>query len=269
MLTVNHVLIAEGIDPEEVQLVRHQDSRLPNFGLYQTWRTNTALFEEYQRIQQTRRFKVGKLIASFVVAPRGQTLFAGLYHVDGVEMAPKGMHDPLVHVDVSGFHLYQLSPDARLEDYAGKLVVEWGGAARVWVQRATRNAKAVLEIRTQEDPPFPGFHRFAWQLDRMDDLPPAWADLLRNVKGVYVLVDMASGKQYVGSAQGEDSLLGRWVSYADGHGGNVELRRLGRRTYQAAVLEAVAFATPDRRVIDLEAGWKEKLMSRTYGLNAN
>ena len=73
----------------------------------------------------------------------------------------------------------------------------------------------------------------------------------RSVKGVYLLVDIATGQQYVGSAKGADSLLGRWMDYAtDGHGGNLALKeasKKGRRTYQVSVLEVVDETPPTRR----------------------
>jgi hypothetical protein len=56
-----------------------------------------------------------------------------------------------------------------------------------------------------------------------------WADVLRSGRGIYLLVHRETGQQYVGSAYGVDGLLGRWKSYADGHGGNVGLKELGAR----------------------------------------
>lgn len=54
-----------------------------------------------------------------------------------------------------------------------------------------------------------------------------WKTALQNQKGVYLLTDKSNGKMYVGSAYGENMILGRWIAYiATGHGGNVELRKL-------------------------------------------
>ena len=83
---------------------------------------------------------------------------------------------------------------------------------------------------------------------------------------------LARDDQYVGSAKGADSLLGRWLTYAaDGHGGNKELRAArarGRRTYQVSVLEVVDEHTPDDTIEQIESYWKNKLLSREFGLNA-
>ncbi len=93
------------------------------------------------------------------------------------------------------------------------------------------------------------------------------------MKGVYLLVDVESGKQYVGSAKGVDSLLGRWLEYsAGGHGGDVGLKKAavnGPRQYQVSVLEVVGDHTPDETIEQLESYWKNKLLSRKFGLNQN
>ena len=55
----------------------------------------------------------------------------------------------------------------------------------------------------------------------------SWKSALSNVKGIYLIVDSLTGKQYVGSACGDDCIWQRWSEYAkDGHGGNIELKKL-------------------------------------------
>jgi hypothetical protein len=50
---------------------------------------------------------------------------------------------------------------------------------------------------------------------------------LQNQKGVYLITDISNGKMYVGSAYGENMILGRWESYVKTyHGGNVGLKKL-------------------------------------------
>jgi hypothetical protein len=59
----------------------------------------------------------------------------------------------------------------------------------------------------------------------LSTLPRKWRDTLRHWRGVYYIFDKSDGKGYVGSAYGEDNILGRWENYAvTGHGGNVLLR---------------------------------------------
>lgn len=97
---------------------------------------------------------------------------------------------------------------------------------------------------------------------------PGWQERLREIKGIYVLVDKDTGKQYVGSAKGGDSLWGRFSDYArTGDGGNVELSKGAQ--YQIGVLQVVDLSLPDHSIEEIEGWWKRKLMSGKYGLNRN
>jgi hypothetical protein len=235
------------------------------------WKDDDGVFEAYQAIHRRRQFEPGQLAASFVVTPHPEnaTLFVGLWSVDAVGIAPEGSVDPVLGGDVSGRFQYVLSRDERLSTYAGKLRIAWGAGARQWRQLAAKQDKRVTEIRSEIEPAFPGFSAFAWDVEDVERLPASWVDMLRNVKGVYLLVDRESGKQYVGSALGLDSLWGRWCDYAKtGHGGNKELRKLGRRPYRVTILQAVPMISPDDDVLAMESLWKEKLMTRKFGLNA-
>jgi hypothetical protein len=208
------------------------------------------------------------LLATFVVTPNDETVFVGFYAVNGVGTAPPGLIDPLWNHDVGGKHLYDIEPDKRLAQYEGRLVIEWGTGYRSWVQRANRQDKTVVEIRREVvEPPFPGFSRFTWDVADIDAIPSTWQAVLKSVKGVYLLVCKETGKQYVGSAKGEQNLWGRFLDYATtGDGGNVELKRRGRKAYQVSVLEIV---NSDVDIEALEAAWKKRLLSRTFGLNEN
>lgn len=273
MLTFNDLLALESVDPALVRLVRHQDNRLRPGRLYEAWRNDRDAFEEYQCVQSKDRFPVGQLLASFVVTEARKTVFVGLYRVAGVDTLPPGSEDVLVRQDTSGYFRYDLQLMDELADYRDRLVVEWGAGVRSWVQRAGNQAKPVIEIAEQYEPRFPGFREFVRPVDDVPTLPNGWQQVLRSVKGVYLLVDAESGQQYVGSAKGTDSLLGRWMSYTDGgDGGDVGLRaaaREGRRHYQVSVLEVVDENTPDDSIEAIESYWKNKLLTRRFGLNRN
>ncbi len=209
-------------------------------------------------------------IAHVARPDKGGRYRSGEHPVDDVGTAPEGATVPVFGNDVSGMFLYALSRDERLSTYAGKLRIAWGPGTRSWRQAAANQDKRVTEIRSETDPAFPGFASFACDIEDVERLPASWLDTLRNVKGVYLLVDRESGARYVGSALGRDSLWGRWCDYArDGHGGDKELRRLGRRPYRVTILQAVPMISPDDDVLATESLWKEKLMTRTFGLNAN
>ncbi len=63
------------------------------------------------------------------------------------------------------------------------------------------------------------------------------------------------------------------MSYADGgDGGDVGLKaaaRTGRRNHQVSVLEVVDENTPDDATERIESYWKNKLLTRQFGLNRN
>jgi hypothetical protein len=273
VLTFNDLLVLGGIDPAQVRLVRHQDNRLPPGRLYEAWRNNRDAFEDYQSVQSKNRFPVGDLLASFVVTEARKTVFVGLYSVAGVDTLPAGSVDVLVRHDTSGHFKYDLQLSDHLADYRDRVVIEWGAGVRSWVQRAGNQAKPVIEIAEQYEPRFPGFREFVRSIDDVPTLPNGWQQVLRSVKGVYLLVDVESGQQYVGSAKGADSLLGRWMSYTEGSdGGDVGLKAAagkGRRSYQVSVLEIVDENTPDNTIERIESHWKGKLLSRQFGLNRN
>ena len=200
MLTFNDLLSLEGVDPAQVRLVRHQDNRVKPGRLYEAWRNDRSTFERYQSVQQRNVFDVGDLVASFIVTEARKTVFVGLYEVAGIPPCPAGTVDVLTGGDVSGYHGYDLRLLEQLGDYTDKVVIDWGAGTRTWVQRAGNQPKPVLEIAEQYEPRFPGFREFVRPVDDIPTLPHGWQQVLRAVKGVYLLVDVESGQQYVGSA---------------------------------------------------------------------
>lgn len=273
MLMFNDLLALEGMDSTAVRLVRNQDSRLGRGRLYEAWRNHRQAFEDYLSVQSKDRFPGGGLLAEFVVTEAQKTVFVGLYRVDGVGRCPSGSTDALLKHDISGNFRYDLTLLEELAAYRDRVVIDWGAGTRSWVQRAANQPKSVIEIAEQYEPRFPGFREFVRPVSDIPTLPNGWQQVLRSVKGVYLLVDLDSGHQYVGSAKGADSLFGRWMEYAtDGHGGNLGLRKAaseGRRRYQVSVLEVVEETTPDVTIEQIESFWKNKLLSRSFGLNVN
>ena len=99
---------------------------------------------------------------------------------------------------------------------------------------------------------------------------------MQNQKGVYLITDTHTGKRYVGSAYGNDMLLGRWESYIKtGHGGNVELKELPfdyiKEYFRYTILEIFKASTDDKIITNREKYWKDVLMTRIkrFGYNDN
>ena len=273
MITFNALLRAEAIDPVTVKLVRHQDHRISGRPTpYKLWRQRDGSFEKYQSIQSRPKiFARAKLLASFVATPLNETLFVGLYAINGSGKAPAGLIDPISSESVEGFGLYDLQLLPSLSDYQGRLSIIWGDGYRAWVQRAERNEKKILEIRRDEnEPPFPGFLDFRERLSCLASIPMKWREALSSVSGIYLLTCPRTGEQYVGSAYGANGFWGRWEEYAsNGHGGNRRMKDRQHSDYHVAVLEVAASSTSFENLIAMENRWKEKLQARDFGLNAN
>jgi len=128
---------------------------------------------------------------------------------------------------------------------------------------------------------FPGYHSVLLSMGLLktvirQDLP-SWKAALRSVSGVYVIVNTATGKQYVGSAYGGNGIWQRWSAYAaTGHGGNKELRDVLKKNgkahaanFQFAILEICDIMASKEYVIGREVYWKTVLCSREFGYNVN
>lgn len=283
-LRFNMLLADEGITPSDVRLLRHQTGKVPGRTPYSLWRDDPVAFERYQSLQdgsptQRPRFSA-RYWASFVVPPTGRTLFVGLYEVARVGSVPVGTIDPLSGGPVGGanniapYDLYDCSRLEVLSGYVGRMSVHWGdssSASRAWIQRADNQDKEIVELtREFREEEFPGFTKMILKLSELDTMPASWKAVLRASRGVYLLACSRTREHYVGSAYGADGFLGRWQAYAtNNHGGNVGLQVRDPSDFVVSVLEVAGSAASTDDVIALETIWKEKLLSRSIGLNRN
>lgn len=274
-LMLNSLLAQVEVAPASVRMLRHQDKRAKRRTPYELWRDDRPAFERYQGTQsfENRTGLTAGYWLSFVVTPDGDTLLAGFYRA-----TYRGVleHDlPWAHAD--GFDaagtadVWDLAPDERLADLAGRLVIEWGPVKIKWIQRCDTQNKVVLEIREAfREPTFPGPARLIIQLSQVDNIYRTWAAVLRTLKGVYLLTCPRTGEQYVGSATGESGFHGRWLSYAqDGHGGNIALKQREPSDFQISILEVAGSGALKENIFEMEDLWKRKLGSRATGLNRN
>lgn len=130
---------------------------------------------------------------------------------------------------------------------------------------------------------FPGYEHVSHPFHELEAIirhcRPDWKAALENVKGVYLVIDTANGKRYVGSAYGETGLWSRWSCYiSTGHGWNDELTSLiskygidyARQNFRFVLLEHRPMKVEDRDIVEREVFWKESLLSRVpFGYNKN
>lgn len=277
----NELLKNNQIDLKSVILVRHADKNF-NPNAYDLWMRKVdsidlESFDLYQSIQPKGKFKNKDILASFVSTPQKETLFVGLYKIIKDEQPVNteifcpvrgGKYESKYN---SFYHLEKMS---FLAEYEGRITVNWVYGDRNWCVSANPDKHfPIFEIRNRiDDTPFPGFDRFIWKISDMDKLPNSWVQILKNIKGVYLLTCLDTGKKYVGSAQGAEMFYGRWMSYFnDGHGGNKGMKNHDTSGYKVTILEVASSTDDDHAIIQKENIWKEKLSSdiSEFGLNCN
>lgn len=280
-LTFNMLLHQAGLEPADVRLLRHQTGMGAGKSPYTLWRDDLPAFETYQSTQDpTKRARFdASCWASFVAPPTGGTLFVGLYEVQLVGSVAEESIDPLTGVRAGAdkqrlYDQYRCERSSYLADYVGRLWIHWSDSPsgyRAWVQRADRQDKEIVELtRVFQEEAFPGFTSFSLPLSELTGLPLTWKSALGAARGVYLLACPRTREHYVGSADGADGFLGRWMGYVtSGHGGNTGLRIRDPSDYLISILE-VAGSNADRAgILEMEESWKRKLFSRAIGLNRN
>lgn len=273
---LNTILSAAGFDVSEVRLLRHKDARAEKGRTpYELWRDNRPMFDQYQGTQGVvHKSKLhASHWASFIGTPSDETLFVGIYQVKGQHLLERDTPKPHMDgMDMAGScNIYDLELDSRLSDLIGRLLIDWGLGDRAWIQRADRQNKTVMELRTAfKEPDFPGFLSFVTSLSKINDLPKSWITTLESSRGIYLLTCPKTKEQYVGSATGEGGLWRRWQDYAkSGDGGNIALKSRDHSDYQISILEVAGTALTQEDIIRMEGLWKAKLQSREMGLNRN
>lgn len=162
-----------------------------------------------------------------------------------------------------------------LADLIGRLVIGWR-SPRTWrLNGPTAAAYPVMEIADAHPAPFPSFDRLILERSQLQAVMrehgyATWRTALASVVGVYLITGTRDGRQYVGKADGAESLRQRWSAYAtNGHGGNVELRNLDASSCRYSILRVFDPATPTRVIDEAESHFKHALDTRKHGLNRN
>lgn len=154
-------------------------------------------------------------------------------------------------------------------------MIGWRSPRTWWLKGTTAAGYPVMEIADAEPMPFPGFDRLILDHAQLQAVMRehrygAWRTALSSVAGIYLITDTRDGRQYVGKADGAESIRQRWSAYsANGHGGNVELRGLHPAAFRFSILRVFDPATPTREIDAAESHFKFALDTRRHGLNRN
>ena len=162
------------IDPRDVRLLRHHNASAPDdFKWYELWRDSYDAFMAHQSHQTARTEKIighARFWASFVVTPRNETLFVGLY--EACAKRP-GIFSPwgAFGKEKAEFIVYELQERGELSELIAKLTIDWGGAFPPQVQRAETNDKQIIELRRElEETESPGYLSFMTHLSKSRSL---------------------------------------------------------------------------------------------------
>lgn len=170
---------------------------------------------------------------------------------------------------------FDLEISEHLADLRDRLVIGWR-SPRTWRLNGTTGADyPVMEIADAQPVPFPGFDELVLDHAQLQAVMrehryASWRTALASVAGIYLITDVRDGRQYVGKADGVESIRQRWSAYAtNGHGGNVELRGLDPASFRFSILRVFDPAAPTHQINAAENHFKLALDSRTHGLNRN
>ena len=290
------LLKAKGFDADakgKIVLLRHRPFE-PRLARAMPWMISERpnLFEAYQSVpgRPEASLKRAELVASFLGLRPGTAHFVGLYRVGSNrpldlqafwsipenqllrDMGYQGL-TPEHAAKVGTLLQFDLEPVPFYSEWQGKLVMEFSPPERVWVRwtdRGTFAVRAILEESAFAPQP-PEWTEIDLTFAELSMLPSSWRARLAEWRAIYLIFDESDGKAYVGSAYGQENILGRWQAYAhDGHGGNRELLGRDPRTFRFTILERLAPDLPPEEAIAKESRWKSRLHSRVpFGLNAN
>lgn len=247
---------------KKVKLVRHKDSRKE----YRELIKDREELLKYQEEQDTHKFKDCEYIISFIGQEQKKALLFGIFKVNGYK-------------ELHGKYYYDLE---LLSDYNflyNRIIISWDNP-RIWAQWYDK-PKEVIQILPQGYlGSFPGLLNFVLNYDELERLfkyPEAnqdWKNHLSSVDGIYMILNLRTGNQYIGSANGKEGIWQRWSEYAKNYtGGNTMLKEIlaennsDYKNFRYSILQTLPSNITQNEIVKIENLYKEKLGSRFHGLN--
>ncbi|MBD3797963.1 MAG: GIY-YIG nuclease family protein [Campylobacterales bacterium] len=271
------------IDMNKVKAVRHMDSRIDFKKLIRN-----ELLEEYQSYQSKNIFHSCDYIASFIADGGTRSLFVGIYKVVQKPMSPDvyTVSDLLIecnHTKTIEVYKYALEKITDFEELERRLVIDWGNSTLSWHQWILNSNKRVIEILPKGFvKSFTDYLDFILSFSELKEIIEnkeanrEWHNKLSSVGGIYLIVDTLNGNQYIGSAYGENGILGRWTKYVkENMKENKALIELVsnnhgyENNFNFSILRTLPKSITDKEVIQIENLYKAKLGTKVFGLNLN
>lgn len=224
-------------------------------------------FKDWQETQTQKNFE-RRYILSLIYWNKDEWLFAGIYESISVS-----------EINGSCRYKYETKLIDVANEFIGKLIISFNKDFRASYLLLENHIEkmSVLEIKRElTKVEFPGYDKVNVSWKELSNLieTESWKTALENQKGVYLITDVHTGKMYVGSAYGQDMILGRWKNYINnGNGGNVELKKINfeyiKENFRYSILDIFKSTIDDTKIIERESWWKETLLTRKFGYNKN
>lgn len=292
-MNLNDLLVKNEIDPKTVIVLRHRPKE-PELRKILPWLASERpdLYNAYQQSQapglesSMDRLKGTGYIASFIEYGTNKAIFVGLYTIEGATRVgqkqfwaiPENAElyaRKMIGADFEkrgSLLWFDLQLTDILADWKGKLIIHIS-PGRAWYRRAHTNDMPILAILEDNSlaEKMPEWDELILSWEELAVIPDSWKKALLQWRGIYFIFDESDGKGYVGSAYGDDNLLGRWLTYqSTGHGGNKLLKKRDPRNFKFSILQRVSPDMEPHDVINIESTWKERLHTRQpFGLNDN
>jgi len=227
-------------------------------------------FQEWQEWQGRRNFSCEQVV-SLIDLGQSNWLFVGVFEIRGYKPHPSNRKE----------FLYSTRLVQNLDEWIGRIVVHHKRSRASYIWHTPDVILPIIEIRREKltIEEFPGYKAVSVNHSSLKIITEqkiaSWYSALANIKGVYLITDSSTGKHYVGKASGGDGIWQRWCNYAkNGHGGNVELKRLLKKKgakhmthFQYSILEIADTHASEADILDRESHWVNILKTRQFGLN--
>ena len=276
----------DNANESRIKLVRHSSDVKPDSfiynkykgSVYKLYRTDYALFKEWQSEQSDSKMKNVDYLVVFLAEEGCECRFIGVYRNYGPKRATG-----------NGFSEYAIEEVEGFEGLKDKVVIDWGKGTLSWMQnwQSTKNVRRIDQVNTGDDIPY--FIRYEDVILSFSQLQKVvedkeWKSKLESLNCVYMILDKETGKQYVGVTYKDmkpgikNGILGRWTEYAKtGHGNNKLLVALledkgisyAEQNFQWTILETLPLNVTPKVAIDRESLYKKKFGTREHGYNEN
>ena len=280
-MKLQEILQFKGIDLSKTKLIRHNISNEIIKNNYER-----KYLDIYQSIQQPTLFKNCETVISFLGTEGTTGVFLGCYEIKGYsKLKQNELPEDFCFENeyLSECVFWNIVKTDILNDLTNRLVIEWGKSTRGWCQNGTTEKEVLHILPAVSEISFISYDKVLLSYEKLKMIVnniknhKEWETKLSAVAGIYLITDTKTGKQYVGSASGENGgIWGRWSEYVKTkHGGNKKLIELINiendycRNFQFSILEVFPIKRDKNEILEYEALYKKKICTVEFGLNDN